>query len=65
MSLNIRVLESVQRRKRKVIHGVRNLPNMDKPHLDYAVHFWSAYYRMVVKVLESVQRRMTKVIQRN
>lgn len=48
-----------------MIHGVRNSPNMDKPHLDYAVHFWSAYYRMDVKVLESVQRRMTKVIQRN
>ena len=34
-----------------------------RPHLDYAVQFWSPYYRMEINSLESVQRRMTKMIQ--
>ena len=33
-----------------------------RPHLDYAVQFWSPYYRMDIDRLESIQRRMTKVI---
>ena len=33
-----------------------------RPHLDYAVQFWSPYYRMEINSLESVQRRMTKMI---
>ena len=34
-----------------------------RPHLDYAVQFWSPYYRMDINRLESIQRRMTKMIQ--
>ena len=34
-----------------------------RPHLDYAVQFWSLYYRMDIGLLESVQRRMTKMIE--
>ena len=33
-----------------------------RPHLDYAVQFWSPYYRMDINRLESIQRRMTKMI---
>ena len=33
-----------------------------RPHLHYAVQFWSPCYRMDKFFLESVQRRMTKVI---
>ena len=33
-----------------------------RPHMDYAVQFWSPYYRMDINMLESVQRRMTKMI---
>ena len=34
-----------------------------RSHLDYAVQFWSKYYRMDIILLESVQRRMTKMIE--
>ena len=34
-----------------------------KPHSDYAVQFWSPYYRMNIDKLGPVQRRMTKMIQ--
>ena len=33
-----------------------------RSHLDYAVQFWSPYYRMDIGLLESVQRRMIKMI---
>ena len=33
-----------------------------RPHLDYAVQFWSPYYRMDINSLEGIQRRMTKMI---
>ena len=33
-----------------------------RPHLDYAVQFWSPYYRMDIDRLEAIQRRMTKMI---
>ena len=33
-----------------------------RPHLDYAVKFWSPYYRMDINRLEGIQRRMTKMI---
>ena len=33
-----------------------------RPHLDYAVQFWSPYYRMDINRLETIQRRMTKMI---
>ena len=31
--------------------------------MDYAMQFWSPYYRMDIDELEAVQRRMTKMIQ--
>ena len=34
-----------------------------KPHLDYAVLFWSPYYRNDLRLLKSVQRRMSERIQ--
>ncbi len=34
-----------------------------RPHLSYAVQFWSMYFRMDIDRLKSVQRRMTKMIQ--
>ena len=34
-----------------------------RSHLDYAVQFWSPYYRMNIILLESVQRRMTKMVE--
>ena len=34
-----------------------------RPHLDYAVQFWSLYYTIDIILLESVQRRMTKMIE--
>ena len=34
-----------------------------RPHLDYAVQFWFAYYIMDIDKLEAVQRRMTKMVQ--
>ena len=34
-----------------------------RSHLDYAVQFWSPYYRMDIGLLEAVQRRMTKMIE--
>ena len=34
-----------------------------RSHLDYAIQFWSPYYRMDIGLLESVQRRMTKMIE--
>ena len=33
-----------------------------RTHLDYAVQFWSPYYRMDIDRLEAIQRRMTKMI---
>ena len=33
-----------------------------RPHLDYAVQFWSPFYRMDIEFLERIQRRMTKMI---
>ena len=33
-----------------------------RPHLDYAVQFWSPYYRMDIESLERIQRRMTRLI---
>ena len=33
-----------------------------RPYLDYAVQFWSLYYRMDINRLEAIQRRMTKMI---
>ena len=33
-----------------------------RPHLDYAVQFWSPYYRMDIEFLERIQRKMTKMI---
>ena len=34
-----------------------------RPHLDYAVQFWSRSYRRDTNLLESVQRRLTRMIQ--
>ena len=33
-----------------------------RPYLDYAVQFWSPYYRMDIGLLESLKRKMTKII---
>ena len=34
-----------------------------KPHFDFAMQFWSPYYRMDIIELEALQRRVTKICQ--
>ena len=54
------VSRSVSNRTEKVI--LQLYLALVRPHLDYAVQFWSPSYRMDIKSLESIQRRMTKMI---
>ena len=55
------ITRSVSNRSADVI--LRLYLALVRPHLDYAVQFWSLYYRMDIDKLEAVQRRMTKMIQ--
>ncbi|MCP4269716.1 MAG: hypothetical protein GY777_29780, partial [Candidatus Brocadiaceae bacterium] len=54
------ISRSVSNRTEKVI--LQLYLALVRPHLDYAVQFWSPFYRMDIQSLESVQRRMTKMI---
>ena len=54
------ISRSVSNRTDKVI--LKLYLALVRPHLDYAVQFWSPYYRMDIEALESIQRRMTKMI---
>lgn len=54
------ISRSVSNRTSKVI--LKLYLALVRPHLDYAVQFWSPYYRMDINSLENVQRRMTKMI---
>ena len=55
------IFRSVQSRSPDVI--LKLYLALVRPHLDYAVQFWSPYYRKDIGLIESVQRRMTKRIQ--
>ena len=54
------ISRSVSNRTGKVI--LKLYLALVRPHLDYAVQFWSPYYRMDIESLERVQRKMTKMI---
>ena len=54
------ITRSVSNRTKEVI--LKLYLALVRPHLDYAVQFWSPYYRMDIESLERVQRRMTKMI---